>query len=63
MQKLIMLWDIDVSDVTKINKEYLSDGWNIKETITFNDNHHKIIFLLEKETRKEKLEQLKDVST
>lgn len=48
-------WNIE----DHINKE-INDGWQIKELVTFKDN---LIIIFEKETRKEKLEKLDDISS
>ena len=62
MQKLIKInspanWEID-----EINNSYLINGWYIKEMKTMGENNNTLIILLEKETRKEKLQNLDNIA-
>lgn len=62
MQKLIKInspanWEID-----EINNSYLNNGWYIKQMKTMGENNNTLIILLEKETRKEKLQNLDNIA-
>lgn len=59
MQKLVKLCDPTMRDIAEINDSYLNNGWYVKQMLTLNSN---LIILFEKETRKEKLEALNDLS-
>ena len=59
MQKLITLYKPSQSELNNLNVKYLDDGWKVKD-ITSNNDH--LILLLEKETRKEKLDELDIIS-
>lgn len=60
MQKLIRITNPSRYELDNINRDYLENGWRIKKMKTYNENV--FIFLLEKETRKEKLEVLNDIA-
>ena len=62
MQRLIKIrigndWDID-----NFNRNYLDQNWNIIETIKFDDGNI-LILTIQKDTRKEKLENIENLST
>jgi molybdopterin-biosynthesis enzyme MoeA-like protein len=57
MQKLIKIWASD-SNLEFIEKEYSKNGWIIKQITGVGDN---LVLLLEKDTRKEKLEKLNEL--
>lgn len=59
MQKLISLYKPSQSELNNLNIKYLDDGWKVKD-MTSNNDH--LILLLEKETRKEKLDELDIIS-
>jgi len=59
MQKLITLYKPSQSELNNLNGKYLDDGWKVKD-MTSNNDH--LILLLEKETRKEKLDELDIIS-
>jgi len=49
-------------DCQDINEKYLKDGWQVKSVYVVNPANAHAIILLEKETRKEKLEHLNNLS-
>jgi len=59
MQKIIRVYAPTDSDIDDINDE-LTKGWNIKQMVGVGDT---FIAVLEKETRKEKLDKIDDIST
>jgi hypothetical protein len=61
MQKLVSIDGTSLCELEELNDDYLSNGWNIKKMLRMKDDE--IIILLEKDTRKEKLEKLNDIST
>jgi len=58
MQKLISLYKPTETDLDYINDHELKDGWSIKCMTSVDDD---LILLLEKETRKEKLEKINEL--
>lgn len=58
MQKLVKLNNPFDSDVEKFNTTYLDKGWNIIKMLTYDS---KVILLIEKVNRKEKLEKLNEL--
>lgn len=60
MQKLVKISDPSIRDINDFNKEELIDGWNVKQMTAIGPN---LIVLLEKETRKDKLEKLDEISS
>lgn len=61
MQKLVSIDGTSLRELEELNDNDLSNGWNIKKMLRMKDDE--IIILLEKDTRKEKLEKLNDIST
>lgn len=61
MQKLVSIDGTSLRELEELNENDLSNGWNIKKMLRMKDDE--IIILLEKDTRKEKLEKLNDIST
>lgn len=59
MQKLIKIFSPTDSDLLSITNDYLLKGWNVKSMVSFDKS---VIFLLEKDTRKDKLERLDEIS-
>jgi len=57
MQKIIKLYEN--KDIDNLNKNELSNGWKV--IIMKNDGNGNIIVLIEKDTRKEKLNHLNDL--
>lgn len=55
MQKLIQLYQPSQHELDNKMEIYFSDGWKVKQMIS--DNGY-LVLLLEKETRKEKLDEL-----
>lgn len=58
MQKLIKIYPSTTNFEEYIEKDYLKNGWTIKQIAGVGDN---LIILLEKETRKEKLEKINEL--
>lgn len=60
MQKIYKLDATSNYDINHFNKEYIDKGWKIKEKlVTIEDRY--LILLLEKESRKEKLENINNI--
>ena len=55
MQKLEYIYKPNESDLKDIENKYLKDGWIVKQMVGV---EHNLILLLEKETRKEKLDKI-----
>jgi hypothetical protein len=62
MQKLIRINSPSTWEMEDISNKYLSTGWNVKNMVVMGENKNTLIILLEKESRKEKLEHLNDIS-
>lgn len=61
MQQLYLLHSLLNYDINEFNKNYLNKGWIIKDVIIKHKESDKILFLLEKTGRKEKLENLNNL--
>ena len=61
MQKLIKISIPNDNDLLKFEEKYLEKGWIIKQMVTYDTNV--LVFLLEKDTRKEKMENLQSIAT
>ena len=59
MQKLVRIYKPNDNDLNQIENDYLSKGWIVKMMKCINSD---LILLLEKDTRKEKLQVLDDIS-
>jgi hypothetical protein len=59
MQKLVRLRNPYNQDIDSFNREYLEKGWKILNMSVIETST--LIILLEKETRKDKLEHLNDL--
>jgi len=59
MQKLVRLRNPYNQDIDSFNREYLEKGWKIVNMSVIETST--LIILLEKETRKDKLEHLNDL--
>lgn len=61
MQKIIQLYipTLTNGELDKINSNFLSDGWKVKNITNVDKT---LILLLEKETRKEKLDELDSIA-
>jgi len=55
MQKVIRYYNPGYSEVADLNNKYLDNGWKIIKTIKLKNC---LYFIIEKETRKEKLEYI-----
>ena len=58
MQKLEYIRCVNRFDLESIDKQYLKNGWFVKQMVVIGGD---LIILLEKETRKDKLEHLNDI--
>lgn len=61
MQKIVSIDGTSLRDIEELNKNELSNGWNIKKIIKLKDDD--LIIVIEKETRKDKLEKLDEISS
>lgn len=62
MQKLIKISAPSSWEINEINNDFLDQGWNVKDIKVMGENKNTLIILLEKESRKEKLQNLDNIA-
>jgi len=62
MEKLVKIQTSYDNHLEIFNEKYLNKGWTVKETISFNKQNKELLFLLEKHSRKEKLEYIDNLN-
>ncbi len=65
MQKVIIIRLTNSYEFDDLNNRYLDKGWNIINTVKFKIDvtNSYVVFIIQKDTRKEKLESIEKIDT